>query len=189
MLDDTFDFVSRGRSISVDRTQIGMCPGKELAIWILQPRSQKRSVDHNKTGGSKGNLNRIVVGLGEAAEDLVWSHKDRLKFIELSLFREAGGEDLNQVSNLVLRRGTVAFVGLLCHCNMAANKLCFDRIPESVGDHVRSERGSRDNNFFFELGCKTNAESVRGGVPRSINSRINSNLYRRDCGQPVQSLL
>jgi len=103
MLDDMFDFVSRRGSISIDRSQIGMCPVRELVTWVLQSGSQKRSVDHNKAGGSKENLDRIVVGLGEAAEDLVGSHKDRLQFRELSIFWEVGGEHLNQVSNLLLR--------------------------------------------------------------------------------------
>jgi len=185
MLDDTFDLVSRSRSISVDRTWIGMCLGGELVIWVLQPGSQKRSVDRDKTGGGKGNLDCIVISLGEAAEDLVWSHKDRFKFRELTVFWKAGGEDLNQVSNLVRRRGTAAFVGLLRHCNTTANEFSFDRIPESIGDHIRSEGGGRNNNSFFELRSETNAGSMRGGIPRSIDSYINSNLYRRNCRQPV----
>jgi len=63
-----------------------MCPEGKLIIWILQPGSQKRSVDHDETRGGKENLDHIVVGLGEAAEDLVGSHKDRLQFRELSIF-------------------------------------------------------------------------------------------------------
>jgi len=189
MLDDMFDFVSRGRSICVDRTRIDMCLGEELVIWILQPGSQKRSVDCNETGESKGNLDRIVVGLRHAAEDLVRSHKDRLEFVKLSLFREAGGGDLDEISNVVLGREAAAFVCLLRYCNTAADQLCFDRIPKSVGYHVRSERGSRNNDSLFELGRETNIESVRGSVPRSIDRSINSHLNRGDCRQPVKSLL
>jgi len=189
MLDDMFDFVSRGRSICVDRTQIDMCSGEELVIWILQSRSQKRSVDRNETGESKENLDRIVVSLRHAAEDLAGSYKDRLEFVKLSLFREAGGGDLDEISNVVLGRGAVAFVCLLRHCNMAVDELCFDRIPKSVGYHVRSEGGSRNDDSLFELGRETNAESVRGSIPRSIDQSINSHLNRGDCRQPVKSLL
>jgi len=32
MLNDTFDFISRSRSISIDRTWIGMCPRRELIV-------------------------------------------------------------------------------------------------------------------------------------------------------------
>jgi len=169
MLDDTFEFVSRGFSISRDRTRKCMCPGWELIIWILQPGSQKRSVDSDETGGGKGNLDRIVVGLGHAAEDLVGSHKDRLEFVIVSLFREAGGGDLDEISNIVLGRGAAAFVCLLRHCHTAADELCFDRIPKSIGYHVRFERGSRNDDSLFELGRETIAESMRGSVPRSIN--------------------
>ena len=182
MLNDTFEFISGSTSISSNRTPKCMCPGGKLVIWIFQPGSQKRSVDCDETGESKGNLDRIVVGLGQAVEDLVWSPKDRLQFRELSVLWEAGGENLNQVSNLVLRGGTMAFVGLLRHCNVAVNELSLDRIPEGIGDHVRSQGSSRDDNSFFKLGSETDAESVRGGVPRSVNPHINSNLHRRDCG-------
>ena len=48
-------------------------------------------------------------------EDLVRSHKDRLEFIELSVLRKAGGENLDLLSYLVQGRRMVAFVGLLCH--------------------------------------------------------------------------
>jgi len=165
-----------------------MHPRRKLIIWIFQPGSQKRSVDSYSAGGSKGDFDGIVVRLGDAAEEFVGSHKDRLKFVELRVFGEARGGDINQVSNLVLRRGTAAFVGLLRHCNMAADELRLDRIPKSVGYHVRTAGGNRDDNSFFELGSKTNAESVRGGVPRSINTSINSYLHRGESGQPVQSL-
>ena len=102
MLNDIFDFISRSRSINVNKTRIGMCPRRELIVWILQPGSQKRSMDSNKTRESKRDFDHIVVGLGHTAEDLVRSHKDWLKFVKLSLFREAGGGDLDEVSNIVL---------------------------------------------------------------------------------------
>jgi len=146
-------------------------------------------MDRDETREGNGNLDHTVVGLGGAAEDLVWSHEDRLKFRELSVLWEVGGGDLNLVSNLVQRRGMASLVGLLCHFNTAVNELSLDRIPKSIGYHVRSERGSRDNNSFFKLGSKTDTESVRGDSARSIDPRINSNLYKRNCSQPVQSLL
>jgi len=189
MLNDMFDFISRSKSIGIDRTRIGMCPGGELVIWILQPGSQKRSVDCNETGGSKGNLDHIVVGLRHAAEDLVGSYKDRLEFVKLSLFRKAGGGDLDEISNVVLGRGMAAFVCLLRHCNTAAYELCFHRIPKSIGYYVRSERGSKNDDSLFKLGRETNAESVRGSVPRRIDPHINSYLNRGDCRHSVESLL
>jgi len=189
MLDDTFDFISRGRSIYIDRTRIDMCHGEELLIWILQLRSQKRSVDHNETGGSKGNLAHIVVSLRHAAEDLVGSYKDSLEFVKLSLFREVGGRDLDEISNIVLGRGAAALVCLLRHCNTAADKLYFERIPKSVGYHVRSEGGSRNDDALFELGRETNTESVSGSIPRSIDRSINSHLNKGDCRHLVESLL
>jgi len=157
-------------------------------MCILQPGSQKRSVDSYSTRGSNEDLNSIVVYLRDAAEEFVGSHRDRLKFVELSVLGEAGGGDLDKICNIVLGRRTAAFVCLLRHCNTTAGELGLDRIPKSVGYHVRSERGSRDNDSLFELGRETNAESVRGGVPRSIDCSINSNLHRGDSSQPVQSL-
>jgi len=103
-----------------------MRPRRKLVIWIFQPGSQKRSVDSHGAGGSKGDFDGIVVRLRDAAEEFVGSHKDRLEFVELRVFGEAGGGDLNQVSNLVLRRGTAAFVGLLRHCNTAVDELRLD---------------------------------------------------------------
>jgi len=145
-------------------------------------------MDSHGTRGSKGNFDGVVVHLRDAAEEFIGSHEDRLEFVELRVFGEAGGRDLDQVSNFVLRRGTAAFVGLLCHCNTAADELRFDRILKSVGYHVRMKGGSRDDNSFFELRSETNAESVRGGVPRCINASINCHLHRGESGQPVQSL-
>jgi len=151
MLDDTFNFISRGGSISVDRTRIGMYPRVELVIWILYLGTQKRSVDRNETGRSKGNLARIVVSLRHAAEDLVESHKDRLEFVKLSLFREGGEGDFHEISNVVLGRGAAAFVCLLRHCNMAADELCFVRIPKSVAYHVRSREAAGMTTPFSNL--------------------------------------
>ena len=146
-------------------------------------------MDCDEAGGSKGDLDCIVVSLRHAAEDLVRSHKDRLEFVKLSLSGEAGGRDLDEVSNVVLWRGTAAFVGLLSHRDSALNKLGLDKIPKSVGYYIRSESGGKDNDSSFKLRSKTHAESVRGGVPRSIDQCINSHLNRRDCRQPVKSLL
>jgi len=169
MLDNMFDFVSRSKSIRIDRTRISMCPGGELVIWILQPESQKRSVDRDEAGGSKRDLDCIVIGLRHAVEDLVGSYKDRLEFVKLSLFREAGGEDLDEVSNVVLWRRTVVFIGLLSYGDSTLNKLGLDRISKSIGYHIRSESRGRDDDSFFELRSKTHAESMRGGIPRSID--------------------
>jgi len=142
-------------------------------------------MDSHSTRGSKGDFDGIVVGLGDAPEEFVGSQEDRLEFIELRVFGEAGGGDLDEVSNVVLWRGTAAFVSLLRHCNMTADKLGLDRIPKSVGYHVRTKGDSRDDDSLFELGSKTNAESVRRGVPRSINTSINCHLHRGESGQPV----
>jgi len=177
MLKKTFNFVSQSCSISNDRTRKSMHPGGELIIWILQPGSQKRSVDSHSTGGSKGDIDGVVVHLGDAAKEFLGSQEDRLKFVELRVFGKARGRDLDEVSNVVLWRETAAFVSLLCHCNMTADKPGLDRIPKRVEYYVRTEGGSRNDNSFFELGSKTNAESVRGGVPRSINTSINCHLY------------
>ena len=116
-------------------------------------------MNRDETGGSKGNLDHIVVGLREAVEDLVWFYKDMVQFRELSVLWEAAGENLNQVSNLVLRRETAAFVDLLRHCNKAANELSLDRILESIGDHVRSERVLRTH------------PNHNGRVRRDINTK------------------
>jgi len=180
MLDDTFNFISRSGSISIDRTQIGICPGGELVIWILQPGSQKRSVDRNKTRGSKGDLKRIVVSLRHAEEHLVGSHKDRLEFVKLSLFGEAGGRDHNELFNIVLQRETAVFIGLLSHGDSTLNKLSLDSIPKSIKNSVRSKREGRKNNSSFELRSKTHAESVSEGVPGSIDRGINSHV-RNSC--------
>jgi len=59
-------------------------------------------MDSHSTRGSKGDFDGIVVRLGDTAEEFVGSHEDRLEFVELHVFGEAGGGDLNQVSNLVL---------------------------------------------------------------------------------------
>ena len=165
-----------------------MRPGRKLIIWLLQLGRQKTSVDRNETGGSKGNLDHIVVGLGHVVEDLVGSHKDRLRFVKLSLFREAGGGDLDEISNIVLWRETTTFVCLLHHCNTALDELRYERITKSIGYHVRSARGSRDDDSLFEIERDSNAKSVRGGVPRSINTTINCHLHRGKSSQPVQSL-
>jgi len=114
---------------------------------------------------------------------------DRLEFVKLSFFREAGGGDFDEISNVVLGRGTVAFVTLLRHCNTALDELHFDRIPERIGYHIWSEEGSRDNNCLSELGRESNTKCMRRGIPRSINRSINSHLHRRDCRQLVKSLL
>jgi len=66
ILNNMFDLVSRSRSISIDRTRISMCPGEELVIWILQPGSQKRSMDCDEAGVSKVNLDHIVVSCKES---------------------------------------------------------------------------------------------------------------------------
>jgi len=188
MLNQVLHFISWSCSISGDRTRKGIHSEGKLIIWILQPGSQKRSVDSDKTGGSKGNLDSIVVGIGHAAKDLVRSHKDCLEFRELSVFGEVGGRYLDKISNFVLRRGMTAFVGLLHYSNTTADELGLDRILKSVGYYVRTEGDSRNDDSFFELGSKTNAESMRGGVPRSINTSIDSYLNRGESSQPVQSL-
>jgi len=188
ILKKTFNFVSRSESISSDRTRQSMCPGGELIIWILQPGSRKGSVDSHSTRGSEGNFDGVVVYLRDAAEEFIESHEDRLEFVKLRVFREAAGRDLDQVSNLVLRRGMAAFVGLLRHCNTTAYEHGLDRIPKGIRYHVRTDGGTRDDNSFFELGSKTNAESVRGGIPRSINISIKCHLHGGESGQPVQSL-
>jgi len=82
----------------------------------------------------------------------------------------------------------VVFVSLLCYCNMVVDELCFDRIPKSVRCYVRTEGGTGDDNSFFELRSKINTESMRRGIPRSINTSINCYLHREESGQPVQSL-
>jgi len=146
-------------------------------------------MDSDEARGSEGDLDHVVVGFKHAAKDLVRSHKDRLEFVKLSLFREAGGGDLDEVSNIVLQRGAAVFVRLLGHGDSTLNKLSLDRIPESIGYHVRFEGGSRNDDSLFELGRETNAESVRGSTPRGIDPGINSHLNRRDCRQPVESLL
>jgi len=146
-------------------------------------------VDHNETEGSKGNLDHMVVGLRHAVEDLLGSYKNRLEFVKLSLFRAAAGGDLDEISNVVLGGEVAPFVCLLCHCNTAANELCFDRIPKSIGYHVRFEGRSRNDDSLFKLGRETNAESVRGSVPRRINACINSHLNRGVCRQLVKFLL
>ena len=143
----------------------------------------------NEIGGSKENLDRIVVGLKHAAEDLAESHKDRLQLVQLSFFREAGEGDLGKIPFIVLGRGTAAFVCLLRHCNMTAEELGLDRILKSIGYHIRSESSGRNDNSLFELEREMNTESVRGSTPRSIDPHINSNLNRRNCSQPVESLL
>jgi len=145
-------------------------------------------MDSHTSRRSKGNFDGIVVRLGDAAEEFIGSHEDRFEFVKLHVFGKAAGRDLDQVSNLVLIRGTAAFVGLLRHCNTAADELCLDRIPKSVGYHVRMEGGSRDDDLFFELRRETNAESVKEGIPRCINTSINCHLHRGESGQPVQSL-
>ena len=135
-------------------------------------------MDSHSTRESKGDFDSIVVRLGDTAEEFVGSQEDRLEFIELGVFGEAGGGDLDKVPNIVLWRGTAAFVSLLRHCNTTADPLGLDRIPKSVGYYVRTKGDSRDNDSLFKLGSKTNAESVRRGVPRSINTSINSYLHR-----------
>jgi len=145
-------------------------------------------VDSHGAGGSKGDFDGIVVRLRDTEKEFVGSQEDRLEFIELSVFGEAGGGDLDKVSNVVLRRGMAVFVCLLRHCNTALDELCFDTIPKSVGYHVRTERGTRNDNSCFEFRSKTNAESVRRGVPKSVNTRIDSHLHRGESGQLVQSL-
>ena len=145
-------------------------------------------MDSHSTRGSKGDFDSIVVHLRDAAEEFVGSQEDRLEFIELSVFGEAGAGDLDEVSNVVLWRGTLAFGSLLCHCNMTADKLGLDRIPKSIGYHVRTKGNSGDNNSFFDSKSKMNAECMRGDVPRSINTGINYYLHRGESGQPVQSL-
>jgi len=145
-------------------------------------------MNSHSTGGSKGDFDGVVVHLGDAAEEFVGSYEDRLEFVELRVFGEAGGGDLNQVSNFVLRRGTAAFVGLLRNCNMVGDELGLDRIPKSLRYHVRTKGDSGDDNYFFQLRSKTNTESMRGGVPRRINTSIDNYLHRGESGQPVQSL-
>jgi len=83
-------------------------------------------MDSHSSRGSKEDFDGVVVRLGDAAEEFVWSQEDRLDFVELSVFGKAGGRYLDQVSYLVLRRGTAAFVGLLRLSNTAANELCLD---------------------------------------------------------------
>jgi len=135
-------------------------------------------MDSHSTRGSKGDFNGEVVHLKNTAEEFVGSQEDRLEFIELGVFGEAGGGDLDKVPNIVLWRGTAAFVSLLRHCNTTADELGLARIPKSVGYHIRTKGGSGDDNYFFEFRSKTNAERIRGGIPRSINTSINSYLHR-----------
>ena len=113
-------------------------------------------MDSHSTRGSKGDFDGVVVCLWDTTEEFVGSQEDWLEFIALSVFGKAGGGDLDEDANIVLWRGTTAFVSLLRHFNTAADELRFDRIPKSVGYHVRTKRGSRDENSFFELGSKTN---------------------------------
>jgi len=105
----------------------------------------------DKTRGSKGNLDYIVIGLREVTKDLVGSYKNWLEFIKLSLFKETGERNPNHSTHLVLRRETVVFVALFGNGCLTINKLSHDSIPKSIKYSIRFERESRDNNSFFEL--------------------------------------